>query len=445
MRARGLLIATLLLAVLGGGVWWSNKQKAAEEAKPKTDAATSPKIIAVSDDQIAQLSLKRKDGEATVLKKNASNKWEMVQPKPLRVDAEAVSSVTSTLTNLTGDQVIEEKPASLAPFGLDAPSFELAITKKDGKIQKLLIGDDTPAGGDVYVKLGDDPRVFSMSSASKTSLDKTLQDLRDKRLLTFDSDKLTRVELTAKKQTTEFGKNNQNEWQILKPKPLRADGWQVEELIRRLRDAKMDTAPSAEDQKKAAAAFGSASPVATAKVIDNSGPQTIEIRKSKDDYYARSSAAEGAYKVPNDLGTGLDKGLDDFRNKKLFDFGFSDPTKIEVRQNGGGAVTYAKNGDKWSSGAKQIDTTSLQGFIDKIRDLSAVKFVDSGFGAPGIDITVTAKEGKLVDKVQISKTGNDYFAKRESDPVIYQLDQKAGDDLMKAAKDIKEAAPEKKK
>ncbi len=433
MRPIGLLIATVLLAVLAGVAWWSNKQKAAEEAKPKTDSATI-KIISVSDDQIVQLSVKRKDGEATVLKKDASSKWQMIEPKPLRVDAEAITGITSTLTNLTGDQIIEEKPASLAPFGLDNPNLEVAITKKDGKTQKLLIGDDTPAGGNVYVKVSGDPRVFSMASASKTSLDKTAQDLRDKRLMTFDSDKLTRVELTAKKQTTEFGKNNQNEWQILKPKPLRADGWQVEELIRRLRDAKMD------DPAGADPLFASGTAVATAKVTDNSGTQTIELRKNKETYYAKSSTLTGAYKVANDLGTGLDKGLDDFRNKKLFDFGFSDPTKISVN-----TVTYTKSGDKWLSGSKPIDTTSLQGFIDKLRDLSATKFVESGFTTPISDITVTAKDGKLVDKVQISKTGNDYFAKRENDPVTYRIEQKAGDDLMKAAKDVKEAVPEKKK
>ena len=444
MGSRGLLIATVLLALLAGGVWWSNKQKAAEDAKPKTDPSASPKILAIPDDQISQLSLKRKDADPTLLKKNASDKWEMVQPKPLRVDSDSVSGITSTLSNLTGDQVVEEKPTNLAQFGLNAPSFELTITKKDGKTQKLLIGDDTPAGGDVYVKIGDDPRVLTMSSSNKTSLDKTPQDLRDKRLLTFDSDKLTRVELTAKKQATEFGKNNQNEWQILKPKPLRADGFQVEELIRKLRDAKMDTAPSDEDQKKAASAFASGTPVATAKVTDSSGTQTIDVRKNKDDYYAKSSVVDGACKVPNDLGTGLDKGVDDFRNKKLFDFGFSDPSKIEVRRDGA-AVTYTKSGEKWFSGPKQIDSSSLQNFIDKLRDLSAAKFVETGFGTPNMEVTVTAKEGKLVDKVQISKQGNDYFAKRENEPAIYQLDQKAGDDLMKAASDVKEAAPEKKK
>ena len=107
--------------------------------------------------------------------------------------------------------------------------------------------------------------VYTIASFVKTSLDKTPNDLRDKRLLTFDQDKLTRVDLQpAKGETIEFGKNNQNDWQILKPKPLRADGSQVEELIRKLKDAKMDATVSAEDAKKAAAAFASGTKVAVA-------------------------------------------------------------------------------------------------------------------------------------------------------------------------------------
>src|SRR5207237_6876297 len=122
----------------------------------------------------------------------------------------------------------------------------------------------------------------TIASYNKTSLDKTPNDLRDKRLLTFDSDKLTRVELTAKGQSVEFGKNNQNDWQILKPRPLRADGSQVEELIRKLKDAKMDTAVSEADAKKAAAAFASGTKIATASVSDANGAQTLEIRKDKE-------------------------------------------------------------------------------------------------------------------------------------------------------------------
>ena len=61
-------------------------------------------------------------------------------------------------------------------------------------------------------------------------------------------------------------------------------------------------------------------------MTDAGGNQTLEVRKDKDkNYYAKSSAVEGVYKIASDVGDALDKSLDDFRNKKLFDFGFSDP------------------------------------------------------------------------------------------------------------------------
>jgi hypothetical protein len=133
----------------------------------------------------------------------------------------------------------------------------------------------------------------------------------------------------------------------------------------------------------------------------------------------------------------VDKSVDDFRNKKLFDFGFSDPTKIELK-----GATYTKSGDKWMSGAKTMDNGSVQSLIDKLRDLAATKFADKSAGDPVFEATVTSNEGKKVEKVTIRKQGTDYFAQREGEPSIYQLDAKGVDDLQAAASAVKEAAPE---
>jgi uncharacterized protein DUF4340 len=281
--------------------------------------------------------------------------------------------------------------------------------------------------------------VFSVYSGVKSSLDKTSKDLRDKRLLTFDSDKLTRVELQAKGQTFEFGKNNQNEWQILKPKPLRADGSQVEELVRKLKDAKMDTSVSDEEAKKAAPAFAAGTKVAVASVADSAGTQTIEVRKDKDkNYYAKSSAVEGIYKVTSDVGEGLDKDLNSFRNKKLFDFGFNDPTKVTINK-----TTYEKSAEKWMSGGKQMDSPTVQAVVDKLRDLSSTKFLDSGSGATVLEIAVTSNDGKRNEKVTIMKQGAGYIAKRENEPSVYELDSKAVEELQKTASEVKEFQPPK--
>ena len=219
---------------------------------------------------------------------------------------------------------------------------------------------------------------------------------------------------------------------------MRADSWQVEELIRKLKDAKMDTAVSDADAGKAAAAFASGTPVAVARVTDASGTQQIDLRKDKDkNYYAKSSVVDGVHKVTSELGDGLDKSPDEFRSKKLFDFGFNDPTKVEVR-DGARSTAYQKSGDKWMAGSKQMDSGSLQGLIDKLRDLSSIKFLESGFTTPIFEATVTAKDGKLTEKVQISKAGNNYYARRENEPSIYELDGKVVEELQKAAADVKE-------
>jgi hypothetical protein len=87
-----------------------------------------------------------------------------------------------------------------------------------------------------------------------------------------------------------------------------------------------------------------------------------------------------------------------------------------------------------------MDPGTVQELVDKLRDLSASKFVDSGFTNAAVDLTVTSSEGKRVEKVAISKAGDGYIAKREDDPTLYQLDSKSVDDLMKLADDLKPAA-----
>ena len=132
------------------------------------------------------------------------------------------------------------RPPTSSPTASTPPRSTYRSSAKDGKTDHLLIGDDTLNGSGAYAKLAGDAEVFTVATTVKTSLDKSPDDLRDKRLLTFDSDKLTRVELTAKGPAVEFGKNGQNEWQIVKPRPLRADGSAVDGLVSKLKDAKMD-------------------------------------------------------------------------------------------------------------------------------------------------------------------------------------------------------------
>ena len=436
MKLRGLIVAAIILAGLTGTLYWSNHRKPVDTTEASAEAP--PKILAVKEADISKFDLKKNGAEQVGGERNSAGQWHITSPTALGADQSAVSSLLGTFSSLNSERLVEDKASNLAPYGLDSPKLEVDLTDKGNKTQKLLLGDDTPAGSGIYAKLEGDPRVFTIPKYDKTSIDKSANDLRDKRLLTIDSDKVSQVDVAAKKQEMAFGRNK-DEWQIVKPKPLRADNSAVDELVRALTDAKMELDAS-DDPKKNASVFATAAPVATAKVTAESGTQELQVRKNKDDYYAKSSAVEGIYKVPNTLGQAVDKNLEDFRNKKLFDLGSDDPNKIEIRDASKTYFLTRSGEDWWSGSAKKMDASTVQGLIDKIRDLSASKFVDSGFTAALIDLTVTSNDGKRVEKVAISKAGDNYIAKRENDPTLYQLDSKAVDDLKKSADDVKPAA-----
>jgi hypothetical protein len=262
--------------------------------------------------------------------------------------------------------------------------------------------------------------------------------------MAFDSTQVSRVELASASSDIEFGKVNQTDWQIVKPGPYRADSFQVEDILRKLSDAKMDLAAKPDD-----APFNTGKPIVKASVTDAAGVQTLDVRQNKDDYYARSSQVPGTFKISADLGKLLSKPMDEFRNKKLFDFGFSDLSKLEIQQTTGDK-TYTRSGTDWKSGtqnpgSQNVDPGTVQTVIDKLRDLAATAFVTAGFTAPDITFTAVSNDGKRIEKVEFSKIADGYIARREGQPSLYKLEAKSVNDILEVAAAIKPTVPAAKK
>ncbi len=439
MKFRGLIVAAILLAALAGTLYWSNHHK----STAKSSSDIPPKILSLQEADINSIVIQKKDADEVHLQKNG-NDWQITAPQPMPADQSAVSGLASALATLDSQRVVDDKASDLQPYGLSDPGLSLAVTAKDNKTRRVLVGDATPTGNGVYAKIASDPRVFTIASFTKTSLDKNLNDLRDKRLITAEPDKISRLDLMQKSGNIQFGRGK-DQWEILQPNPMRADGSKVDDLVRTVTEAKMDLG-SNDDPKQDQASFASGIPVASVKLTTDSGTQELQLRKKKDAYYAKTSILSGAYKVSSSLDQELDKKLDDFRNKKLFDFGFNQPSKIEVH-DGAKAYFLTRNKDDWWSGdGKQLDGATVNSLVGDLRDLEASKFVRSGFGNAVISITVTSNDGKRTEKVLISKSAGtkDYVAERANEPTLYVLSESAVADLQKAVEAVKPAAPSKK-
>ena len=123
-------------------------------------------------------------------------------------------------------------------------------------------------------------------------------------------------------------------------------------LVSLVKDAQMDASMKA---SIAASGFASAKPLATVRVTTPAGVQTLEVRKLETEYYARS--AVGTFKATPNLGPGVDKSLDDLQNKKLFDFGFDDPTKLTFKSKDDDK-TFEKSGMDWLMNGRTMDSAT---------------------------------------------------------------------------------------
>src|SRR4029077_16381229 len=127
------------------------------------------------------------------------------------------------------------------------------------------------------------------------------------------------------------------------------------------------------------------------------------------------------------------------QNKKLFDFGFADPDKVELHDGSKSYFLTRSGTDWWSSGTK-MESSTVSPLVDKIRDLAASKFAETGFSAPLLDLAVTSNGSKRVERVMVSKNGDKYLAKRENEPALYELNASDVTDLQNLTTDLKPAA-----
>ena len=82
MKPHTLWIAALVLCILTGFLYWSNRHKPGESSKASAD--TPPAILKLDQNSITRLDLKKKDADAVILTKSSSGDCQITQPKPFR-------------------------------------------------------------------------------------------------------------------------------------------------------------------------------------------------------------------------------------------------------------------------------------------------------------------------------------------------------------------------
>lgn len=238
------IVALLVLALLAGYVYFLDRNSSRETKKEAVQ------LLAVDRDQVRSIQIKRRDGTVIRLEKaaevtengengengesgkngdngksdkkgqNGENKvtWRLVQPLPWKAAASQVDSVLESAENLeakrslSGEQVEAE---GLKAYGLDVPKAEVRFELADGE-KRLLIGDLTPVGGAYYACLPGEKTVYTVSSFDVRPFLAEVDAFRDKEIMTFDVNNVTRLTLDTKKGHSYLEKDG-NLWFLREP------------------------------------------------------------------------------------------------------------------------------------------------------------------------------------------------------------------------------------
>jgi hypothetical protein len=446
LTMRGLRSFLLLLVVAGGlGAYLYF----VESKRDPADADKKAKVFTVEADKIDELVVKSESGDRTTLKKTGTE-WQIVEPVATPSDGAAVSGLTSNLSTLELQRVIDENPQDLGEYGLKEPRLEVTF-KSGGKEQRLLVGRKTPAATDLYAKLGDSPRVFLIPGFVDTTFNKTTFDLRDKTVLKVNRDSVDTLAITSPKRTLQFAKAD-GEWKLTAPIKARADFTTVDGLVSRL--STLQTKSIVAPETTALAEYGLDKPAATIQLGSGSSQATLLIGKTGGEgvIYAKDQSRPAVLTIDATLLADVTKETGEYRQTDLFDGRAFTATRLEVVRNGQTTVfdkTKTKNKEgqdeqKWKQSAptaRDVDQTTVDNLLAAVTAARATSYVDTaaktGLETPELAITLTSDEGKRVEKVTLSRSGSEGFGARDGETGIAKVDTATIDNIVKSLDGIK--------
>jgi|CXWL01.1.fsa_nt_gi hypothetical protein len=436
------LVLVVVLAGLGGYIYF------VENKKPAASPDARAKAFDVTTDEIEELQITITDGDSSTLKK-VDNRWQLVSPVEAEADSSEVNNMASSLASLDVQRVVDEAPADLGQFGLATPHLEVAFrVKGQTEFTRLLIGEKTPTGGDIYVKRPDEPRVFLVSSFLDETFKRTAFDLRDKTLLKFDRDAVTGLDITNASGTMQFARKGAN-WMFVKPLAMRADFAALEGTITSLSATLMQKFVADSATPAELAQYGLSKPSATASIVMGDARVSLALgRTDNAETYARDPSKMAIVMVAPTIVEDLNKGAKDFRRKELFDMRSFSTKHLTVSRGTEMLVfdksTAADGRETWKNAAgKDVDAAKIQDLLTKLSNVRAQSFedtVDPALKTPALVVTARFGENKgedLSETVTLARSGQSVVGSRPDEPGTLKVDAMPLDDILKAVDALK--------
>ena len=249
-------------------------------------------VLHADSSQAASFTLKNSSGEMAAAKQNGT--WQFTKPSSAPADGDGVTSLLSAAANAQMAGISSEQPESLAKYGLANPSITLTLASGKGDTSTLLVGKKD--GDDCFARDPSRPMIFRISGDLCKKLASSYAELRDKRVLHFDADDASGVEIHNAHGTIVVTRGANDDWTIASPdaqKGKSVASWKIFDALTGLRAEEVLDHPPADLTAKLAR------PAIEVILSTKDGKKTI-LRVSAESggfVYAQASDGAAVYKL----------------------------------------------------------------------------------------------------------------------------------------------------
>jgi hypothetical protein len=425
----------VVLAGLVGYIYFAENRETTDSEKEKA-------FTSVTAEDIEEVQIKSADGETTRLTK-ADGTWRLVEPVQAEADESELSSIASSLASLDIQRVVDENAADLKQYGLEPGRIEVAFRSKGAQEQRrILFGEKTPTGGDLYARVPDQKRVFLVSSFVDSTFNKNTFALREKGILKIERDKVDGIEIVAGGRTIKLAKSG-TEWRVAQPVMGRADFAAVEGALERLSSARMQAIVAAEggDLKR----YKLDPPVAAFTALSGSSRAALLLGETENAViYAKDASRPMVFTVAPTLYTDLIRDISEYRRKDLFDSRSFTITRAEFQRGTEKIVLEKTKGadgkEVWRNAeGKDVDSMKVEDLLSKVTSLRAESFESgssAGLKSPVLTVNVRFDDNKT-EQVTLARSGGDTLAARADEAGSARLTASGLDDVLKALDGVK--------
>jgi len=242
--------------------------------------------------------------------------------------------------------------------------------------------------------------------------------------------------------------------QLPAQEPYPADQDAVKEALEKMQSLKEDNLASRNKDKHGLFEVTGGSAIEVA-AFNSKGQELgrLFVGKEGPDFfsnYIRKVGSDIVYLYPNFLKGNFDRQLDNWRNRKIFDFAAADVAGLKIAKKNETLTLQKGDTGEWRIEQPiqaEADGTKITSIVSSLSTLTAGKFADAvtaeqaGLDSPEAELTVTFKDGSTrLLLVGEKKEENFYYVKAGDQKYIYEAYKSVVDTLMPSLQDLEKQA-----